>query len=59
LPDTVLDEVHVGADTGRDLAGSEEIEEGNVLPENGPQVKFSDLLSDAFSGVGETDDADP
>lgn len=54
MGDTILNQSGVGTDTGGDLAGTEIVEIGDVLAENGPEVFFSDPLGDVMAGVDET-----
>jgi hypothetical protein len=48
----------VGGDFGGDLAGTERVEDGDVLTEDCLQVPFTDALGDMFAGVNEADGLD-
>ena len=46
------------ASWGSRTSGTKEVEEGNVLSENGTQIELANLLGDAFTSVREADHTD-
>ncbi|KAI6772434.1 hypothetical protein HG530_003392 [Fusarium avenaceum] len=55
---SILDEVGIGGDAGRNLTGAKFIEEANILAQTAFEIMFANLGGDVLSGVDETTSRD-